>query len=95
MIVKLFESDRKDKKLYVVVNNSKIYFGSSNHSDYTLHKDKERKKRYILRHQKRENWKDYTTAGFWAKWLLWNRTTLDLSIRDVLNRFQIKIIKQF
>jgi hypothetical protein len=31
-------------------NGKKIHFGGKNFSDYTIHKDDERKKRYIARH---------------------------------------------
>ena len=30
--------------------NKRVHFGAKNMSDYTLHKDDERKKRYIARH---------------------------------------------
>tara|TARA_Y100000401_G_scaffold84568_1_gene69855 strand:+ start:1006 stop:1269 length:264 start_codon:yes stop_codon:yes gene_type:complete len=69
------KSTRKDKKYMVKVNNRTIHFGSKGMSDYTKHKDPIRKERYIKRHQKRENWNDPNTAGFWSRWILWNKPT--------------------
>ena len=71
-----------------------IYFGANGYSDYTKHKDKERLERYIGRHKHNENWgKDgIKTAGFWSRWLLWNKPTIKKSVKDVERRFNIKIV---
>ena len=51
-----------------------------------------KKKRYLDRHRKNENWNDHNTAGFYAKNLLWNKKTLTASIRDTNSKFKnIKI----
>ena len=65
-----------------------IHFGATGYSDYTQHKDKERRARYIARHQKRENFNDPFSAGFWAKKILWGETT---SVRTNFN----KVVKQY
>jgi len=72
-----------------------VHFGASGYSDYTKHKDKERKERYIARHKKRENWTKtgVTTAGFWSRWLLWNKPSLYASKKDIEKRFLIKFKK--
>ena len=67
------KSTRKGKKYMVKYNNRTIHFGQDGASDYTQHKDEERKERYISRHKKRERWGDPSTAGFWSRWVLWNR----------------------
>lgn len=91
----LYDSDKPSKR-YVIVNEDgkKIYFGSPLYDNYTIHKDFERKERYIARHMRREDWKNIETAGFWALFLLWNKPTLTASIKDVQERFHIKIIKK-
>ena len=62
------KSKNKDKKYDARIDNKRtVSFGSAQHSDFTKHKDPERKKRYIDRHKSRENWNDPTTAGFFAK----------------------------
>lgn len=63
------------------------HFGAAGMSDYTKHKDKARKQRYINRHKKRENWKDPTTAGALSLYILWNKPTLKASIADYKKRF--------
>ena len=87
-------SRKKDKKYDAVVNGSKtVSFGAKGCSDYTIHKDPERKKRYETRHKKNENWSDPKTAGFYAKHLLWNKTSLQASIADVNKRMKNVEIK--
>jgi len=67
-----------------------VHFGSAGMSDYTIHKDPERKQRYIKRHQARENWNDYKTAGALSRWILWNKPTLKGSITDYKKKFNLK-----
>jgi len=90
------KSTRKDKKYMVRIDDTKtVHFGALGYSDYTKHKDKDRKKLYIKRHQKRENWtkSGLKTAGFWSRWILWNKPSLTASIKDVEKRFRVKIKK--
>ena len=51
-----------------------LSFGAVGYSDYTIHKDFERKERYVARQSKHEDWhkSGLYTAGFWSRWLLWN-----------------------
>lgn len=87
-------STRKNKKYDVYKDDKYITsFGALGYEDYTIHKDEERKKRYIQRHKKNENWNDPNTAGFWALNLLWNKPTIKESIKDIENRFNIKVKK--
>jgi hypothetical protein len=76
-----------DKKLKIIKT---VQFGSEGMSDFTIHKDKERKQRYLDRHRKRENWNDPMTAGALSRWILWNKPTLDASIKDFKKRFKLK-----
>ena len=68
-------------------------FGDNRFEDYTMHKDPDRKKRYLTRHKKNEDWNKsgISTAGFMSAHLLWNKETLQASIRDVNKRFNINI----
>ncbi len=46
-----YKSDKPNKKYYIITNdNKKFYFGAAGYSDFTIHKDEERKLRYIKRH---------------------------------------------
>lgn len=92
----LTKSKSKNKK-WNIKNGKSINFGQKGASDFTINKDPKRKKKkklYIARHRKREDWNDLKTAGAWAKNLLWNRDTLNKSIKDTENRFNINIIKK-
>lgn len=95
MKILLSPSHIKGKKWSVIVDGKITHFGAKGYSDFTIHKDAERKDRYISRHKSRENWKKsgIHTAGFWSRWLLWNKPSLSASIKDIENRFNVKIIK--
>jgi len=64
-------------------------------SDYTKHKDEERKQRYIDRHKKNEDWTKtgVKTAGFYSKHVLWNKPTLQASIDDINKKFKSLNVK--
>jgi hypothetical protein len=92
-VVYLQKSSRAAKKYMVTIENKTIHFGASGYSDYTKHKDKERKSRYEARHKSNENWRKsgIKTAGFWAKWILWNKPSLSGSITNTSNKFNLTI----
>ena len=82
-----YRSDRPDKKYYIITDKGKrVYFGASGYQDFTQHGDKERKRLYLARHRPREDWRDKDTAGFWSRWLLWNKGTVRSSFQDVRRR---------
>ena len=89
----LGRSKRPYKKYYVrrLDDNKSIHFGNNRYEDYTQHKDDKRKLNYLIRHQKNEDWLNPNTAGFWAKHLLWNKKSIQSSIKDIENRFGIKV----
>lgn len=100
----LKDSTRKDKKFMVQYINPDsniigkvIHFGAKGYEDYTTHKDNERKKRYIARHSINEDWTKggIDTAGWWSRWLLWNKPSLSDSIKDINDRFNIKIVLDY
>ena len=85
-----YKSDNPDNKYYIITESGKkIYFGAAGYSDFTQHKDEARKTRYINRHIKTENWtkSGIDTAGFWSRWLLWNKTSIKTSYEDIKKRF--------
>ena len=91
----LFRSPRNDKKYCVIAPGGiRIDFGQKGYKDFTKHKNEERKQRYINRHILNENHSPsgMYTAGWWSRWLLWNKPTLTESIRDIERNFSIKII---
>lgn len=68
----------------------KVDFGASGYGDYTIHNDLQRKHRYIIRHQKNEDWDNPYTAGTLSRYILWNKPTLEASIKDYKKRFIFK-----
>lgn len=91
MDVYLSPSTKYDKKYMVKIGNHVIHFGAAGYDDYTTHHDDRRKANYIQRHQAREDWDDYFTAGFWSRWLLWNKPTIIESIEDIEQRYPLYI----
>lgn len=92
----LKKSTREDKKYMAIFyddNRKKIkttHFGASKMSDFTIHKDNDRKQRYLDRHKANENWNDMYSGGALSKWILWNKTTLEASVNDYMKRFNLK-----
>lgn len=93
----LYPSKNNKNKWTIILDNKHIlHFGAKGYSDYTIHKDSSRMKRYLARHKKRENWtkSGINTRGFWSRWILWNKPSLLKSIKDVEDRFKIKITRK-
>ncbi len=95
--VHIYNAKTKDKRYTAIFEDgSSVSFGSPNHQNFTIHKNPERKRLYIGRHEAKENWSKsgIKTAGFWSRWLLWNLPTLSQSIRDIENKLNIKIVNK-
>ena len=95
MQVKFVKSDRDGKKMKAVFydDNKKVkttHFGLDTSSTYIDHKDEDKKKAYIARHSKNnENWNDYMSGGSLSRYILWNKTTLQASIKDYKKKFNL------
>jgi len=93
MSIKLGISNNKNKKFMVTFPDGiKIHFGARGYEDYTDHKDDERKENYIKRHEPREDWTDEKTPGYWARWLLWEKPTLEEAIENIEQKLKTEII---
>ena len=98
----MIKSPRKNKKyrmlFYVLDDNKKLQkikhtdFGDNRYSDFTIHKDKARKDRYLIRHMKNEDWSKFTTAGSLSRWILWNKPDLQKSLEDYAKKFGLVIL---
>ena len=97
----LKKSDRKDKKLMLINNesNKKIHFGASGYMDFVkyikrdgLEKANERKRLYTNRHKKED--KSKINPSSLSQFILWNKTNLRDSIKDYQKRYKIKIINK-
>lgn len=99
----LTKSPKPQKKFRVTfVNKSKdlgkhVDFGQKGYSDYTIHKDPQRMKRYLIRHRGMgEDWSlsGKYTAGWWSRWLLWSKPSLQAAIASVSRRLKTRILKR-
>ena len=85
----LHKSSNKKKKYDVWIPRGerlkKVSFGAAGYSDYTIHKDKDRRERYRARHKK-DKLKDPYSAGFWSMFVLWNKTSLKESFKDAVKK---------
>jgi hypothetical protein len=66
-----------------------VSFGAAGMSDFTKHKDEERKELYLARHKKNEDWEKPMTPGSLSRYILWNKPTLKASIADYKKRFDL------
>jgi hypothetical protein len=67
-----------------------VPFGQKGYSDFTKHKDKTRKQRYLNRHSGMgEHWNKPDTAGALSRWVLWNKPTFRASLADFKRRFNL------
>ena len=94
-LVKIVKSPKPEKKY-------RAHFSDGTHTDFGAkgmqnyggvgkerHLDKERKKRYISRHNSRENWNSPKTACSLSRWVLWNKDTFRKSIADYKKKFKL------
>ena len=87
-------SSNSSKKYMVVLlkpdgRKKTIHFGAKGMDDYTKTGNVDQKNRYIQRHKDKENWNDPLTAGFWAKHILWNKTTINQSLADTKRQYNL------
>ena len=76
--ISLDYSSRKNNKYMVTLpGGKKVHFGSPKYPDFTIHKDKERRDKYLSRAMKIKNKKGELTytnpesSNFWSVNLLW------------------------
>ena len=91
-LIKIEPSKAKNKKFTAIFSidgkTKKTNFGAKGASDFTIHKDKERRDRYISRHAKDLKTNDPTRAGYLSMFILWNKTSLKSSIDDYKQRLK-------
>ena len=91
-------SNNQNKKNTAIINDTKnnnkkiIHFGAKLYEDYTHHKDDKRKKAYLARH-KHDNYTDPLYPSFYSTNLLWNKPTLNESIKNTNEKYNNLNIK--
>ena len=95
-LISVTKSKKPAKKYDAKFENKKtkrtktVSFGAAKMSDYTIHKDKERRERYRKRHQKDLKTGDSTRPGYLSFFLLWgNSTSLRENIKNYKKRFNL------
>jgi hypothetical protein len=89
MNVIIKRSDKPGKKFDAVVNDKKVIrFGEAGASDFTQHKNEDRKNNYIQRHRKNEQWNNPLTAAFYSRWINWEKPTLKEAVSNVNRKFK-------
>ncbi len=89
----LLDSNIKNKKYKVIIykdgNKLKtLHFGDSRYKDFVeynkINKDLaiERKRLYLIRHNNEDS-NNFLKPSYWAVKVLWNKPTLDASIRSI------------
>ena len=71
-----------------------VSFGQANASDFTIHKDEERRRRYIARHSK-EDWSinNFDNPAWFSRWVLWEKPSLQGAINHLNNKHKHRKIK--
>jgi hypothetical protein len=89
--IKKLKGDEKKYEAFFLVNGTKKSqkFGAEGMSDYTIHKDVDRRNRYISRHLKDLDTDDPTRAGYLSMFILWNDPTFKTSVNDYRTRLSI------
>lgn len=86
-IVKSPNTSKKYRAFFIKNGREKITdFGQKGASDYTIHKDKDRRYRYIVRHKKDMKTLDPTRAGYLSMFILWNKPSFNGSLKDYRSR---------
>ncbi len=90
-LIKIVKSPIKTKKLRAYFNdNTHTDFGANGYKDFILFKGNlNKKKSYIRRHSKRENWNDPKSPGALSRWILWNKPKLRESIKNYKKKFNL------
>ena len=93
MRVRVIRSPNPKKKFRAVLEDGRtVDFGASGYSDYTKHKNPLRMRAYVTRHSGGlERWgkNGIDTPGFWSRWYLWSRPSIQVSRRFMSKKFGI------
>jgi hypothetical protein len=93
-LLRIKKSPKAEKKLRAsFCKQGKIKnvdFGAKGYSDFTIHKDIERRNRYKKRHSARENFNSPLTRGALSYHILWGKSTsLKKNIRSFKKKFHL------
>jgi hypothetical protein len=86
-------TDNKHKWVMTLFNTktnkmNNIKFGAKGYDDFTITKDEKRKRLYQIRHQN-DNLEKENSPGALSMFILWNKPTIEESLKDYLKYFNI------
>jgi hypothetical protein len=92
-LIKIVKSEKQDKKYdaHFITDSNRlkiVSFGAKGYSDYTIHKDPERKERYWSRHRG-DNLDDPMSPGALSWFVLWTSTTLRGGIKNYKSYYNL------
>ena len=88
-------STRASKKYMAVFDDRPpVHFGASGYGDFIAYSKnpavaKAKRKQYIARHSAAENWTDPHTPATLARYILWEKPTLQRAVRAYRARFRV------
>jgi hypothetical protein len=94
-LINIIVSPIMNKKLRAIFRDpeghiKQVDFGAKGMSDYTIHKDTERRERYRVRHSKDLKTNDPTRPGYLSYYILWGDSTdINKNIRDYRKLFNL------
>ena len=90
-MVVIYHANNGKHKYVAEFNNpyQLIPFGALGYEDFTIHGDQKRKTAYLRRHKKNEDWTNPRTAGALSRFILWNKPSIEESIKDFEKRFNV------
>ena len=100
-LISVLPSKRADKKLTATLcpckikseckgkNYKTIHFGQKGSTTFISGATDKQRDAYIARHAKTEDWTDPLTAGFWSRWALWEKRTLQDALKFLKLKFKL------
>ena len=88
-MITITKSTREGKTYQATDGKKTVNFGQKGASDFTKNKDEERKQTYIQRHSNEDHSiSNALSPAFLARNILWNKPTIEASIRDLNRRYK-------
>ena len=90
----LSKSTKKNKKYKIDMGDMSHDFGSKTGKTFIDHKNLKKKSDWKARHKKDKNYKSQHSGIYHSRNLLWNKPTIEKSIKDYEKKHRVKIINK-
>ena len=91
-MIELMKSPRAGKRFAVCWAGRVIHFGQPGAFTYADGAGHAKRAAYLARHgaaKSGEDWTDPTTAGYWARWLLWEKRGIGNGLAEAVRRLNV------